>query len=62
MGQRIWIKNAIKCSTTLEVLNVTIGDSCMKKNKRFQEGCEDVENEEYPGHPSTITIDDMSKK
>jgi len=72
MEQRICIKfcfkNGIKCSTVLEMLNVAFGEFSMNKTsvykwyKRFQEGREDVEDDERPGRPSTSTIDDNVEK
>lgn len=62
MEQRICIKfcfkNGIKCSTVLEMLNVAFGEYSMNKTcvykwyKRFQEGREDVEDDERIGRPS----------
>ncbi|XP_032679236.1 protein GVQW3-like [Odontomachus brunneus] len=72
MEQRICIKfcfkNGIKCSTALEMLNDAFGESSMNKtsvykwHKLFQEGREDVEDDERPGRLSTSTIDDNVEK
>lgn len=68
MKQRICIKfcfkNGIKYSTVLEMSNIVFGEFSMNKTsvykyKRFQEGREDVEDDE---RPSTSTIDDNIEK
>jgi len=56
MDQRICIKfcykNGIKCSNVVEMLNIAFGESAMSKTKvyewykRFQEGREDIEDDE----------------
>lgn len=50
--------------TVLEMLNVAFGESSMNKTNiykwhtHFQEGHEDVEDDEHSGRPSTSTTDD----
>jgi len=67
MEQRICIKfcdkNKIKCSDVVKMLEKAIGESVMKKSvyewyKRFEEGREDVEDDERVGRPGTSTIDE----
>lgn len=72
MDQRICIKfcykNGIKCSNVLEMLNIAFGESTISKTrvyewyKRFQEGREDVEDDERPGRPSTSISDENVEK
>lgn len=72
MDQRICIKfcvkNEIKCNKVCEMLQKAYGESAMKKTsvyewyKRFQDGREDVEDDERSGRPSTSTIDENVKK
>jgi len=72
MDQRICIKfcykNGIKCSNVVEMLNIAFGESAMSKTrvyewyKRFQEGREDVEDDERLGRPSTSTTDENVEK
>ena len=67
MDQRICIKfgvkNEIKCNKVGEMLTKAYGESAMSKTrvhewyKRFQDGREDVEDDERPGRPSTSTIE-----
>lgn len=67
MEQRICTKfcdkNKIKCSDVVKMLEKAIGESVMKKSvyewyKRFEEGREDVEDDERVGRPGTSTIDE----
>ena len=50
------------------MLTKAYGKSAMSKTriyewyKRFQDGCEDVENDERPGRPSTSTTDENVEK
>ena len=72
MDQRICIKfcvkNEIKCIKVYEMLTKAYGESAMRKTrvykwyKRFQDGREDVEDEERPGCPSTSTTDENVEK
>ena len=67
MDQRICIKfcvkNEIKCNEVCEMLITAYGESAMSKTraykwyKRFQDGREDVEDDERPGRPSKSTTD-----
>ena len=72
MDQRICIKfcvkNEIKCNKVCKMLTKTYGESAMSKTKvyewykRFQDGREDVEDDERPGRPSTSTTDENVEK
>ena len=72
MDQRICIKfcvkNEIKCNKVCEMLTKAYGESAMSKTrvyewyKRFQDGREDVEDDERPGRPSTSTTDENVEK
>ena len=50
------------------MLNIAFGESAMSKTrvyewyKRFQEGREEVEDDERPGRPSTSTTDENVEK
>lgn len=64
IDQRIYIKfcvkNGIKCNKECEMLTKAYGESAMNKArvyelyKRFQKGCEDVENDGTPWTPQHI--------
>lgn len=62
------VKNEIKCNKVCELLQKAYGESAMKKTsvyewyKRFQDGREDVEDDERSGRPSTSIIDENVKK
>jgi len=62
------VKNKIKCNKVYELLQKAYGESTMKKTsvyelyKRFQNGREDVEDDERSGRPSTSIIDENVKK
>ncbi|KAE9536204.1 hypothetical protein AGLY_007427 [Aphis glycines] len=62
------VKNEIKCNKVCEMLQKAYGQSVMKKTsvyewyKRFQDGREDVEDDERSGRPSTSIIDENVKK
>ncbi|PNF20350.1 Mariner Mos1 transposase [Cryptotermes secundus] len=72
MDQRICIKfcvkNEIKCYKVCEMLTKAYGESVMSKTrvyewyKRFQDGREDVADDERPGRPSTSTTDENVEK
>ena len=72
MDQRICIKisvkNEIKFNKVCEMLTKAYGESAMSKTrvyewyKRFQDGREDVEDNERPGRPSTSTTDESVEK
>lgn len=72
MDQRICIKfcvkNEIKCNKVCEMLTKAYGESAMKKTsvyewyKRFQDGRENVEDDERSGRPSTSTTDENVEK
>ena len=72
MDQRICIKfcvkNEIKCNKVWEMLTKAYGESAMSKTrvyewyKRFQDGREDVEDDERSGRPSTSTTDENVEK
>ena len=72
MEQRICIKfcvkNEIKCSKALEMLNVAFGESAMSKPrvyewyKRFKEGREDVGDDERPAPATTSTTEENIEK
>ena len=72
MDQRICtkfcVKNEIKCNKVCEMLTKAYGESAMSKTrvyewcKRFQDGREDVEDDERPGHPSIWTTDENVEK
>ena len=72
MDQRICIKfcvkSEIKCNKVCEMLTKAYGDSSMSKTrvyewyKRFQDGREDVEDDERPGRPSTSITDENVEK
>ena len=61
---KICVKNEIKYSKVCEMLTKAYGESAMSKTrvygwyKRFQDGREDVEDDERPGRPSTSTTDE----
>ncbi len=71
MDRRIHIKFCykivIKCNKVLEMLSNASGESTASKTRiykwdnSFQDACEDIEDEECMGHPST-TIDENVKK
>ena len=62
------VKNEIKCSKVCKILIKAYGESAMSKTrvyewyKRFQDGREDVEDDERPGRPSTSTTDKTVEK
>lgn len=62
------VKNEIKCNKVCEMLQKAYGHSAMKKTsvyewyKRFQDGREDVEDDERSGRPNTSIIDENVKK
>ena len=72
MDQRICIKfcvkNEIKCNKVCEMITKAYGESAMSKTrvyewyKRFQDGREDVEDDERLGRPSTSTTDKSVEK
>ena len=72
MDQRICIKfsvkNEIKCNKVCEMLTKAYGESATSKTRvyewsdRFQDGREDVEDDERPGRPSTSTTDENAEK
>ena len=72
MDQRICIKfcvkNEIKGNKVCEMLTKAYGESAMSKTrvyewyKRFQDGREDVEDDERHGRPSTSATDKNVKK
>ena len=72
MDQRICIKfcvkNEIICNKVCEMLTKAYGESAMSKTrvyeryKRFQDGHEDVEDDERPGRSSTSTTDGNVEK
>ena len=72
MDQRICLKfcekNVIKCNKVSEILTKAYSESAMSKTrvyewyKHFQDGREDVENDERPGRPSTSTTDENVEK
>ena len=65
---KVCIKNEIKCNKVCEMLTKAYGESDMSKTrvyewyKRFQDGREDVEDDERPGRHSTSTTDENVKK
>ena len=71
MDQRICIqfcvKDGIKCSKTLEMLNVAYGEctvsqkSVYKWYKLFTEGREEVNDDARPGRSSTLTNNENTK-
>ena len=72
MDQRICVKfcvkNEIKFIKVCKMLTKAYGESAMSKRrvyewyKLFQDGCENVEDDERPGHPSTSTTDGNLEK
>ena len=62
------MKNEIKCNKVCEVLTKACGESAMSETrvyewyKRFQDGHEDVEDDERPGRLSTSTTDENVEK
>ena len=72
MDQRICIKfcvkNEIKCNKVCEMLTKAYGESAMSKTrvyewyKRFQDGREDVEDDERLRRPTTPTTDENVEK
>ncbi|XP_014480147.1 PREDICTED: putative uncharacterized protein FLJ37770 [Dinoponera quadriceps] len=69
MDQRICIKFCVKkYNKVCEMLIKAYGKSAMSKTrvyewyKRFQDGREDVEDDERPGRPSTSTTDENVEK
>jgi hypothetical protein len=58
----------VKCTKVYEMLQKAYGESAMKTKsvyewyKRFQDGREDVEDDERFGRPSTSIIDENVKK
>ena len=65
---KLRIKNEIKCNKVCEMLTKAYGESAMSKTrvyewyKHFQDGREDVEDDERPGRPSTSTTDENVEK
>jgi protein subunit release factor B len=61
-------RTVVKCNKVCETLQKAYGESAMKKTnvykcyKRFQDGHEDVEDDEHSGRPSTSIIDENVKK
>ena len=73
MDQRICIKfyvknEIVKCNKVCKISTKAYGESAMSKAivyewyKRFQDGREDVEDDERPGRPSTSTTDENVEK
>ena len=61
------VKNGIKCSKTLKMLKVAYGEctvnqkSFYKWYKLFTEGREEVNDDAYPGRPSTSTTNENTE-
>ena len=73
MDQRICIKfcvknEIVKCNKVCKMLTKAYDESAMSKTrvhewyKRFQDGREDVKDDERPGRPSTSTTDENVEK